>query len=63
MFQYRIYPTKKQAQKLNETLNECRWLYNHLLETRKTAYEQRGESLSCYGQQSTYPMLKQNVLR
>ncbi|MFL5667221.1 MAG: helix-turn-helix domain-containing protein, partial [Ktedonobacteraceae bacterium] len=24
MFQYRIFPTKKQAQKLNETLDECR---------------------------------------
>ncbi len=59
MFQYRIYPTKKQARKLSETLDECRWLYNHLLENRKTAYEQRGESLSCYQQQSTYPLLKQ----
>jgi putative transposase len=59
MFQYRIYPTKKHTQKLNETLEECRWLYNHLLENRKTAYEQRGETLSCYGQQSTYPLLKE----
>ena len=59
MFQYRIYPNKKQVQKLNKTLDECRWLYNHLLEMRKTAYEQVGESPSCYGQQSTYPLLKQ----
>ena len=58
MFQYRIYPTKKQVGKLNETLQECRWLYNHLLERRKNAYEQEGKSLSCYEQQSTYPMLK-----
>ncbi|MFL5661975.1 MAG: RNA-guided endonuclease InsQ/TnpB family protein, partial [Ktedonobacteraceae bacterium] len=59
MLQYRIYPTKKQETLLNETLNECRWLYNHLLEMRKKAYEQEGTSLSCYGQQATYPMLKQ----
>ena len=59
MFQYRIYPTKKQAAKLNETLDECRWLYNHLLEKRKTAYTHEGKSLTLYGQQSTYPMLKQ----
>ncbi len=59
MFQYRIYPTKKQETLLNETLNECRWLYNHLLEKRKEAYEQEGKSLSCYGQQATYPILKQ----
>ena len=59
MFQYRIYPTKKQETLLNETLNECRWLYNHLLEMRKKSYEQDGKSLSCYGQQATYPILKQ----
>src|SRR5205823_7857760 len=59
MFQYRIYPTKKQETLLNETLNECRWLYNHLLEIRKEVYEQEGKSLSCYQQQATYPILKQ----
>jgi putative transposase len=59
MFQYRIYPTKKQIQSLEATLEECRWLYNHLLEKRKTAYEQEGKSLSCYGQQATYPILKE----
>ncbi|MFL5704132.1 MAG: helix-turn-helix domain-containing protein [Ktedonobacteraceae bacterium] len=59
MFQYRIFPTKKQAQKLNETLDECRRLYNHLLENRKHAYEQTGKGLSCYEQQATYPLLKQ----
>jgi len=49
-FEYRLYPTKKQEKKLKETLEECRWLYNHLLEMRKTAYEQEGKSLSLYGQ-------------
>jgi len=58
MFSYRIYPTKKQVQTLNDTLQECRWLYNHLLENRKTAYEQHGESLTCYGQINTFPILK-----
>ncbi len=59
MFQYRIYPTKKQVQKLNETLGECRWLYNHFLEQRKTTYEQEGQSLSCYHQIDTLGLLKQ----
>src|SRR5256886_14725962 len=59
MFQYRIYPTRKQVHKLNETLDECRWLYNHLLENRKHAYAHTGKGLSCYEQQSTYPLLKQ----
>jgi putative transposase len=59
MFKYRIYPTKKQVQKLNGTLEECRWLYNHLLEKRKEVHEQKGISLSLYQQQATYPVLKQ----
>lgn len=44
---------------LENTLEECRWLYNHLLEKRKTAYEQVGKRLSCYAQQATYPILKE----
>ncbi len=57
-FQYRVYPTKKQVHRLNETLDECRWLYNHLLEKRKTAYAQEGKSLSLYEQQATFGGLK-----
>jgi putative transposase len=59
LFQYRIYPTKRQETTLNKTLEECRWLYNHLLEKRKNAYEQDGKGLSCYQQQATYTILKQ----
>ena len=59
MFQYRLFPNTKQAHKLNETLEECRWLYNHLLEKRKETYEHTGHGLSCYQQQSTYPLLKE----
>jgi putative transposase len=59
MFQYRIYPTKKQETKLNETLEECRWLYNHLLAQRNTTYEQTGKGLTLYQHHATYPVLKQ----
>ena len=59
MFTYRLFPTKKQEKKLNQTLEECRWLYNHLLEMRKTAYERDGISLTCFQQQSSFPVLKQ----
>ncbi len=58
MFQYRIFPTKKQVVRLNETLEECRWLYNHLLASRKHAYEQEGKSLTLYEQQATFSILK-----
>jgi len=57
-FQYRLFPSKNQLRALNNTLEECRWLYNHLLEQRKTAYEQDGKSLSLYQQQETFPILK-----
>jgi putative transposase len=58
-YQYRIYPTKKQRKTLATTLEECRWLYNHLLEQRKTTYEQENKRLSCFEQQRAYPILKE----
>ena len=58
MFRYRIYPTKKQETTLNETLEECRWLYNHLLAQHTTTYEQTGRGLTLYQQHATYPVLK-----
>jgi putative transposase len=57
-FQYRLYPTAAQETKLKATLSECRWLYNHLLEVRKIAWEERQETLGLYDQQATLPALK-----
>jgi putative transposase len=57
-FKYRIYPTKQQERLLEATLEECRWLYNYLLEQRKTAWEQRGETLKLYDQVNTLPAVK-----
>ena len=51
---YRLKPTKKQAAVLANHLEASRWLYNHLLEQRKTAWEERQELLS-YHQQATDP--------
>ena len=39
-------------------LNECRWLYNELLEQRKLAYEDLDISLSKYQQSMILPLLK-----
>ena len=60
-FQYRIYPTKKQETLLLNTLEQCRRLYNHLLEQRKNSWEQEKKGLSLYEQQSTFPVLKERV--
>jgi len=43
---YRLFPTKKQQRLLQEQLNECRWLYNHFLEERKTSWENDKKSIS-----------------
>ncbi len=43
---------------MQETLEQCRWLYNHLLEQRRNAYEQTGKGLSLYDQHGTLPELK-----
>jgi putative transposase len=57
-FQYRLYPTKQQQRLLEQQLEECRWLYNHLLAARRDAWEQRQASLRVYDQQATLPALK-----
>src|SRR5690242_9868022 len=56
--QYRLYPTNEQRRLLDQQLQECRWLYNRLLEDRKTAWEQRGESVRLYDQHALLPALK-----
>ena len=59
-FKYRIYPTRKQTTAFEQTLNGCRWLYNHLLEQRKTFWESGKKSISCFDQCNTFKILKQN---
>lgn len=58
-FKYRLFPTRNQTKALEATLDECRWLYNHLLEQRKTAWEERKESLNYHSQAVSIPVLKQ----
>ena len=50
-YKYRIYPTKKQEEKLNWTIEQCRILYNSYLVDRKNYYEKNGKGLS-YNQQA-----------
>ena len=58
-FKYRLRPTKKQEKILLAHIDECRILYNQLIAARIQAYENGKESLSCYDQQKTLPLLKQ----
>jgi putative transposase len=58
-FQYSLRLTKKQEKTLCLHLEECRWLYNQLLEQRKLAYEELEISLSKYQQSMFLPLLKE----
>ena len=60
-FQYRLYPTKEQQRLLSRQLEECRWLWNTLLAERKTAWEDRRETVDYYAQKAELPGLKAKV--
>ncbi len=49
-FQYKLYPSKAQERKLAATRETCRRWYNDLLAERKTAYEERKETIGKYEQ-------------
>lgn len=57
-YKYRMYPTKSQATRLEQMLEECRWLYNKILETRKNAWEQEQRSLGNYDTMTMIPAWK-----
>ncbi len=47
-YKFRLYPTKPQQKQMERILELCRQVYNRTLEERKTAYAERGETLSRY---------------
>ena len=47
---YRLFPSKHQSKLLQSQLDECRWLYNKLLEERRDSWEQRHDGLSYFKQ-------------
>jgi putative transposase len=57
-YKYRLYPTPAQETAMKAALDECRWLYNRLLEERKLAWEETDTGLSCYQQVNRIPALK-----
>ena len=59
VFKYRLYPKRQQVAKLANHLEACRWLYNHFLAQRITAYQERGEHLGFYRQKAPLPQLKE----
>jgi putative transposase len=57
---FRIYPTKSQKTKMEQTLDLCRWTYNKTLEIRKTAWENEGKSLNKYETNNMLPEWKED---
>ena len=57
-FQYRLYPSNPHRQLLEQTLETCRHFYNACLDERKTAWEERQESLGKFAQMRQVKNLK-----
>jgi putative transposase len=47
-YKFRLYPTKKQERELLATLEECRFVYNKILDTRIKSYETEKKTLNKY---------------
>jgi len=48
-YKYRIYPNKQQKIQLAKNFGCVRFVYNHYLDVRKTAYEEKQETLKYSG--------------
>jgi putative transposase len=58
-YKYRLYPSKSQVTVLNQTLEQCRLVYNRVLEIRKTSWEQNGKNVRYYETKKLLPLWKQ----
>ncbi len=47
-FKYRLFPTRAQRTSLGNALEQCRWVYNETLATRKRAWEEEKKTISLY---------------
>lgn len=59
-YKYRIYPTTKQADLLDQHFNACRFVYNLALETKIRAYKEYGVGFSAYDLQKQLTELKKD---
>lgn len=57
-YRFRIFPTKAQRRRMEDTLEHCRQLYNTGLEQRRSAYQRQHVPLSKVQQQGDLPALK-----
>lgn len=55
---FRLYPNKTQSNLIDETLDCCRFVYNHMLSRNIKVYKRRGEHLSYNDMQNLLPHMK-----
>lgn len=58
-YRYRIYPNRGQEELIQKTFGCVRFVYNHFLADRITAYKEHGESRSFFQQNKSLTALKQ----
>ncbi len=59
-YKFRLYPTCKQRERLQWTLDRCRELYNAALQERRDAYRMADKSLNYYDQANQLSEIKQD---
>lgn len=57
----RLYPTPEQTQQINQTIGNCRFVYNHMLDRQQKIYNRRGEHLSYISMQNLLPDMKKYI--
>lgn len=59
VYRYRLYPTRRQEEKMNGWLESLRWLYNTALAERRYEWRYKGRYVSGNRQRAALPLLKQ----
>lgn len=59
-YKFRLYPTRKQQERLQWTLDRARELYNAALQERRDAYRMAGTSITYHDQANQLPEMKQD---
>jgi putative transposase len=57
-YTFKLYPTRKQQERLQWTLDRARELYNAALQERRDAYRMAGKSITYYDQANQLPEIK-----
>ena len=60
-YKFRIYPTREQESLIQQTFGCCRYVYNHFLAERITAYREAGKSPAKYQQMRELPEMKEKL--